>query len=164
MDPCEKWLRDLARHYFSKLVDGILIDDKVVRRFAQLVPDPWPRNTLPIRAHRRLHNYLGRIAKIIWRGSASPCGRGFSCGPPIDQLPVSHCATPDSPHREQTQWESAGRYVMSVACLTAEWHNTELTLSPPTSLSDRYSGGAPRDQKKVPRHIVELDAYRDALR
>src|ERR1700730_1308077 len=43
-------------------------------------------------------------------------------------------------------------------------HNTELTLSPPTNLPDRYSGGAPGDQKKVRRHIVELDAHGDALR
>src|SRR5271168_153559 len=43
-------------------------------------------------------------------------------------------------------------------------HNTELTPSPPTNLPDRYSGGAPGDQKKVRRHIVELDAHGDALR
>jgi hypothetical protein len=43
-------------------------------------------------------------------------------------------------------------------------HNTELTLSPPTDLTDRYSGGAPGNEKKVRRHFVELDAHRDALR
>src|SRR5258705_1226406 len=43
-------------------------------------------------------------------------------------------------------------------------HNTELTLSLPTDLPDRYSGGAPGDEKKVRRHIVEPDAHRDALR
>src|SRR5215475_5038629 len=43
-------------------------------------------------------------------------------------------------------------------------HNTELTLSPPTNFPDRYRGCAPGDQKKVRRHIVELDAHRDALR
>src|ERR1700730_10505334 len=37
-------------------------------------------------------------------------------------------------------------------------------LSPPADLPDRYSGGAPGDQKKVRRHIVKLDAHRDALR
>src|SRR5712675_2767691 len=43
-------------------------------------------------------------------------------------------------------------------------HNTELTLSLPTDLPDRYGGGAPGHEKKVRRHIVELDAHRDALR
>src|SRR5258708_21346537 len=43
-------------------------------------------------------------------------------------------------------------------------HNTELTLSLPTDLPDRYSGGAPGDEKKDRRHIVELDGHREALR
>src|SRR5712675_2463168 len=41
---------------------------------------------------------------------------------------------------------------------------TEPILSPPTDLPDRYSGGAPGDEKKVRRNIVELDADRDSLR
>ena len=42
--------------------------------------------------------------------------------------------------------------------------NAELTLSLPSDLPDRYSGRAPGDEQKVRRHIVELDAHRDALR
>src|SRR4029077_19596503 len=54
--------------------------------------------------------------------------------------------------------------VNAPASSVSEPDNAELSSSPPVDLPDRYRGGTPGDQKKVRRHIVELDAHRDALR